>query len=385
MSSRFVAPAVLGVLAIGLVAYIVGNSDWEEVTVPAPLKGEAVTNPFYAPQKLVEALGATSEWRSSLGGLPASDGVVVLSHWHWDLIEGRRQQLEEWVNDGGRVVIDRTLIGGDEHLESWAGIRRTDHEITKEEIEAESAGDACKTLRAVGDNALETGGKTYTVCKLDGFSRLTADTNVSWELRDDHGLQAVRVRIGHGSVASINGEPFGNRDLLKEDHARLFVAAADLRRGDRVIFISEREHTSLLGLIWIYGAPVVVLFLIVLAALLWRGGARFGPLAAVADSARRSIAEQIRGTGQFTIRLGGGKALHAAAVRALEEAARRRLAGYAGSTRADRVEIIARATGLDHDTLADAINHTGPRRERELANTLALLETARRKIIDANA
>ena len=134
-----------------------------------------------------------------------------------------------------------------------------------------------------------------------------------------------------------------------------------------------------------YGAPVVVLFFIMLAALLWRGGVRFGPLSAAAERARRSIAEQIRGTGQFTIRLGGGKALHAASVRALHEAARRRIVGYASSAHAERVAAIAQVTGMDAEALEQAINHGGARRAADLAQTIATLETARRKILGTAA
>jgi hypothetical protein len=176
--------------------------------------------------------------------------------------------------------------------------------------------------------------------------------------------------------------PFGNRDLAEIDHGKLLVGATQLHRGDRIIFLSEHEHTSLLGLMWLHGAPVIVLGLIALAALLWRGGVRFGPLAAATDMARRSLAEQIRGTGQFTVRLGGGKALHAAAVRALHEAARRRIAHYESMSHADRVGAIAHRAGIDSETLAAAINHSGARRPSDLAHTVALLESARRKILE---
>jgi hypothetical protein len=400
MKARWIIVALLCLAVGALVTYIARNTYWDDIALPAPLRGEAVTNPFYASQKFAEALGATTEWRRTLGTLPSGDVVVVLSHWHWDLIEDRRQQLEDWVNAGGRVVIDRTLIGGDEHLESWAGIRREypgdeeeadDEDATAEEenVEAESdeesipVGELCATLHTV-DSAGErvANGRELGVCKLDGFSHLTTDRDIAWGLDNDDGVQVLRVKVGRGSVTSINADPFGNRDLMQEDHGELFVTASQLRRGDRVIFISEREHTSLLGLIWLHGAPVVVLFLIVLAAILWRGGIRFGPLSGATDTARRSIAEQIRGTGQFTIRLGGGKALHAATVRALQEAATRRIAQYSGLAHTERVAAIAHTTGIDADTLAQAINHGGARRPGELAQTIATLETARRKILD---
>lgn len=401
MKARWI---LIGLLCAGvglLVFYVAQNTYWDEIAIPTPLRGEAVTNPFYASQKLAETLGAKTEWRRTLATLPATDDVIVLSHWHWDLIQDRRQQLEDWVDDGGRLVIDRTLIGGDEHLASWAGIERTypyeddeegaadgeetaEAEETDEEIEFEEpAGDLCDRLSSVdADGKVVNDGRDLSICKLDGFSALTTKRSVAWGLSGTDGIQALRVRVGRGSVTSINAEPFGNRDLLREDHAKLFVAASQLRRGDRFIFISESEHTSLLGLIWLYGAPAVVLFLIMLAALLWRGGVRFGPLSAPTDTARRSIAEQIRGTGQFTIRLSGGKALHAASVRALNEAANRRLAGYGAMSHAARIETIARHTGIDMETLAQAINHGGVGRASELAQTIATLETARRQILD---
>jgi len=67
--------------------------------------GEAATNPFYAAQKLVETLGATSERRDSLGDTP-SDAVVVLSTWGWDIDRARREGFERWVEAGGRLVVD---------------------------------------------------------------------------------------------------------------------------------------------------------------------------------------------------------------------------------------------------------------------------------------
>jgi hypothetical protein len=390
---------LIGIACLGLgllVALIAQNTYWDEISIPTPLRGEAVTNPFYASQKLAEELGATTQWRRSLDALPNADGVIVLSHWHWDLIRDRRDQLEDWVDAGGRIVLDRTLIGGEEHLESWAGIRRdypddeeTDEEADEEEPdEPEEVADApaaelCDRLSAIDSRGeIVTDGRELTVCKLDGFSSLATDRNIAWGLAGSDGIQALRVRVGRGSVTSINAEPFGNRDLLKEDHASLFVAATQLRRGDRIVFISETEHTSLLGLIWIYGAPVVVLFALMVALVLWRGGVRFGPLSAATQTARRSIAEQIRGTGQFTIRLGGGTALHAASVRALHEAAHRRVVGYGAMSHADRIAALALTTGVDADALAQAINHGGARKPSELAQTIATLETARRRILE---
>jgi hypothetical protein len=99
---------------------------------------------------------------------------------------------------------------------------------------------------------------------------------------------------------------------------------------------------------------------------------------AAIDPARRSLAEQIRGTGQFTVRFGGGKALHAAAVRALTETANRRIPGYSLLAGPERVATIARLAAVQADELARALSDwpgTG-----ELAQSLTQIESVRRTL-----
>ena len=147
----------------------------------------------------------------------------------------------------------------------------------------------------------------------------------------------------------------------------LFVAATGLQRGDEVHFLSEDDYPSLLALIWRYGAPVVALGLTLLAALLWRGAVRFGPLAPPTIAARRSLAEQIRGTGRFALRHGGGHSLHAASARALDEAARRAITGYAQAAARRARRGARQVTGFDRDALAAAIHDPGVARRRRTA------------------
>ena len=213
---------------------------------------------------------------------------------------------------------------------------------------------------------------------------LATDRDIAVGLCSDEELQAVRVQVGRGSVTAINATPFGNRDLTEIDHGKLFVGATQLRRGDRIIFhFRARAHVT---------ARIDV------AARCTRRRARSascwqrccgaaacasGRSRAATDTARRSLAEQIRGTGQFTVRLGGGKALHAAAVRALQEAAQRRIARLRKydarrTRRSDRASERASTANRSQQP----INHGGARRPSDLAHTIALLESARRKILE---
>ena len=79
-----------------LTAWIAQHVVWDEIKIPMPWRGEALRNPYYASQKLVEELGATSERRQIIGDL-ATDAVVVLSDWGWDVSPARRREFEQWV------------------------------------------------------------------------------------------------------------------------------------------------------------------------------------------------------------------------------------------------------------------------------------------------
>ena len=367
-----------------LTYWIASHTYWAEMKVPMPPKGEALTNPFYAVQRFAEALGARTTW-DRVFVVPPTESVIVLSAWHWSLSSGRRAALERWVESGGRLVVDR-LAGGEDDFERWSGIVRQHRDAHDARRSADpESDDACRTFEEEREGSHAPGGSnSYSMCDVDCACSLTSNRRVLWALRDASGIQAMRVPVGQGSVTMINASPFRYRSLFDGDHASVFVAATGLRRDDDVHFLSEDNHPSLLALIWLRGAPAVTLTLALVALLLWRGAVRFGPLAAPQSAARRSLAEQIRGTGQFTLRHGGGTPLHNACVRALDEAAERRVKGYARRSADDRAAVLARLTGFDRQALAAAIHQDGAPSAHELRRAIAVLEVARRQILNAH-
>jgi hypothetical protein len=375
---------VIGVAAaLVLLIWVANNTYWTDITVPLPLKGEAATNPFYAVEKFAQALGAHTEWNRGVS-LPPAGGVVFISAWDWDLTSDRRQRLEHWVESGGRLVVDKSLIDSSAEFEQWSGIRQEVTERPKHSRVAPVQTTRCYTLNETGGAGRDSH-DSYSICGMDVASSLKTTRRMSWALgRDDWGLQAMRIKLGRGSVTMLNGTPFGVRGLFDDDNGRLFVAATQLRSGDQIHFFSESSHASLLGLAWQLGWPVVCLLLVLIALALWRGGARFGPLIAPADIARRSLAEQIRGTGQFTLRVGGGESLHAAAARALNEVAALHISAYERLPGTERMSALARATGLEADALAAALHYSGARRSDHLGAAIELLESARRRILIKN-
>ena len=371
---------VIGVPVAALAIWIASNTYWADVAVPMPLRGAAARNPFYAAERLVEALGGTASSERTFS-LPPTSGVVVLSTWNWNLSARRRAALEKWVADGGRLVADDSVSGGVE-FSRWSGIEYMEREREPDDKGDDREGTCYRFPEERRDGGPRPFERLHWVCDVDGNYTLTTTRAVEWAVGNARaGRHALRVRVGRGSVTRINAQPFRYRKLFDGDHGWLLVTAAQLRPGDDVRFLSEGQYPSLLALIWQTGSPVVLVALAALGLWLWRSGVRFGRLAPEDPPVRRSLAEQIRGTGRFALHHDGGEPLHAATVRALDEAARRRVNAWAVLDPRARVRALAAMAGVAPDALDFALHDSRARSPHDLRDTLALLETVRRALI----
>ena len=346
---------------VALIAWIASNTYWADTKVPMPPKGEALTNPFYAAQRFAEALGARTAWDRVLVTPPA-DAVIVLSTWNWNLTTGRREALERWVESGGRLVVDETLVGGETEFERWSGIVRQYRERTDAEESVDAEDGSCRRFQE-DQNGTPAGASPETqhwMCGLDSVSSLTSERTPSLGAprRVRHAGDARRRSAAAASPSS-TPTPFRHRSLFDGDHGWLFAAATELRRGDDVHFLSEDEHPSLLALLWRLRRA--------------RRGARADARRARAVARRRPVRAARGGAGPGAPLAGRADPRHGAvrpAPRRRELAARglscarstkRRDAG-SPATRAlspdERAAALARLTGLDRDALAAALQPT---------------------------
>ncbi len=383
MSLRIVWRFAVIAVIVAFVYWFATHTYWADQTVPSTPRGEALSDPFYAAEHLARALGAdvTEQrvWR-----LPSQNAIVVTAFWDWSRSSTERAQLEHWVESGGRLVVDLGFADYNDTFSDWSGVTRHYDSSKRNQITQNPGG--CRDEKESGVSLWPASAipRHYTFCGLYVYSFLASTRVPVWQVTDAVGVQALRIKVGQGSVSVVNGEPFTYLRFLQGTHALLFVAATQLHTGDQIYFLSDQDHASLLAVAWRFGAPVVVLLLGALILALWRAAPRFGPAMASPERARRSLAEQIRGTGQFLLRVGDGQALHAATVRALFAAAPRRISAFANLSSAERISRLARATGFSADVLASAVNYTGARRVNELRSAIALLEAARREILRNN-
>ncbi|MBC7917135.1 MAG: DUF4350 domain-containing protein [Rhodoferax sp.] len=373
-------------LGLALIIWLATATEWIEVDVPTPARGEAAKNPLYATQALARGLGARIKQVEGLTEMPPAQATLVLNSRHWDLFPDRVQRMRDWVRGGGQLVIAKWAID----LPSLEGLLPIDDVEVKRKPKKPGE---CHSLTEPSDvqpayalapaesDALTD--RSYRICALlDGYAMKASGKSLIWEVQGDAGVEVLRVAVGRGSVTVIGPwEMMDNAHLLREDNALLTVAALQLRNGAEVWFVAQEQREALLAWLWHNTWPAMLLLLLAIVLMLWRSMARFGPLIAPVGAQRRSMTEQVMGTAQF-LHQHGGAALHAAQLRALYETASTRLFGFAALPVMAQAKMLAAATSLDEDSLARALAAPHGLSKNGLSNRLVLLETARRRLLD---
>lgn len=375
--NRAAVTRILVLVAAALaVWWVLTATEWVEVEVDTPPQGEAARHPLFAAELLLQGLGVRVERRLALDTMPPPGARLLLESRHWDLFPERGAQLRGWVEAGGHLVLHASFVR-DEALEDWLPVELVDRPGPASAPRAPPP-----PLRGCRPLAVTPGdGASLRVCA-NAYGQLLRPAEgvpALWALGGDAGAEVLRVPVGRGTV-TVTG-PWGflhNRELVRKDgdHAHVLAAALQVRRGATVWIVREETRPPLLQWIWQQAWVVVLLVLAAIAAWAWRSGVRFGPAGRIAPAERRSMREQVAGTGAF-LRHNAPAALHAAQARALHEAARRRLPGYDRLGKPAAAEAIARATGLRAADLERALQ---ARASHFLASDLELLELARRRL-----
>jgi Domain of unknown function (DUF4350) len=397
---------LLVVLLVGCVWWVTSCTEWVEVEVATPAKGEAAKNDLYATQQLARRLGADVTVSGGLQTLPPKQATLLLTSGHWDLFPERVEQLQRWVEQGGHLVIPMWQLTN-KNLTGWLPIKRvepnpsksttTDEDDDSRDAEGDDAAEPfwpSGPSRPSCDEATEPdnvapaypdGLRQFEICLAGGPDHQLVSTQPSqWQLNGPYDrVLLLRIFHGAGRVTVVrNSALFRNDHVTRGDNALVIAAALQLRHGAPVWFVTEEDRPPLLSWLWAQAWPAFLLAGLAIALALWRGGVRFGPLAANATVNRRSMIEQITGTAQF-LRRHGGATLYAAQLRALHAAAANHVQHYGQMDRASRAQAIARETGLSAESLGSALDTSIPRRRTDWAPVLELLETARRLLVQS--
>jgi hypothetical protein len=370
---------VLAVLAIGG-TWVARNTYWDDSVVPMPPQGEAATNAYYSVQHLATALGIRSSFIVSLNAAPPNKGALLIDGFQGDMTHTHVDELAPWVESGGRLIITDDVVRADPKFQAWSDIHRyarfDSPEKTKPGAQRRDPEDDCVPMHVSADG--KTTG-TLTLCIPPSDFGLTSKRNPAWSLANGSGLQVLRVNIGRGSVTVIpRYSLISNRNLIRHDHAEIFVAASHLARGDALYILNVARAETLIALVWRLAAPALVFLGIAILCIILRQLPRFGPPLPPPAMVRRSLAEQIRANAAFAWRTRKLTALRSAVSRALDETAKRRIASYGSLDVRKRVNAIAAWAGIDQKTLNSAMTEDAVAAPQVQRAAITLLEQTRR-------
>ncbi len=426
-------PVILRVLAVAaillLLGWVVMHTRWVEVDVADDPRGLAATDLRYSLRHVLEGAGATLEIRSSMEPLPPPGATLLLESGLWNIFPEREARLKAWVENGGHLVLGRA-VRGDDDLRwiplSFATPRANKGAAKPADQAASDAGDDeddddkdVPTARRKPDDqdrqqrrmarlfdpkrpwsrcldyhesaattqpAYEPG-RTYRACGYAGMLRVLDHAEPTWALEADHTFEtlAIRVPVGRGSATGVTPAlVLDNQGLLQHDNALIAAAVLQAAPGRAIWIIEDEKREPLLGWMWHEARTPSLLGLAAIALALWRLMVRFGPREAVPPQARRSMGEQVRGTGQF-IAGTDPRALHAATRLAFEDAARKRVEAWAALSDSERIAALAEAVAHSHaiaqPVLLQSLNIGAGATPAQILAAIAVLEQARRALL----
>jgi hypothetical protein len=348
------------------------ETEWRD----APLKGEAATNPLYATQQLISHLGGKVVL-SSPGRVNAWGGdTLMMTSPAAALPPGFEARLKAWVEHGGHLV----MASEDLHLFEQPGLKDL-LSVTKANRPRDmSDATACTSLRKLEGAFLSPRlpREAFALCDQPPQYRFVEKIKPRSLYASPEGHRVVRWGVGKGWVTVHNlSQIFYYREPLRADHTLLISGLMRLAQGHEVVFVSGggREE-SFMAWLWDQAWVALCLMLLALALAWWRGARRFGPMLPPEPLARRSMREQIRGSGRFVCREGGA-VLHRAVLRALEDVAVKAIPGYAAMGAMDRARALAARSGIDEASLLDAFVSDTPVLD---VSRLQQLEQVRRRL-----
>ena len=367
-------------LVVAGVVWLSTVTEWVDAEVTTPPRAEAAKNPLYATQALARGLGAKVARYEGLTAMPPPQATLVLTSRDWDLLPQRTKRLHNWVRNGGQLVIPKWAMD----LPSLENLVFIEDDSAKRKPGKAACHDLT-TSRVTEASGLPIQ-SSYRICApLVGPAMTANSSTILWAVKSTDGVEVLRVALGRGSVTVVGPwDALDNTHMLQEDNALLTADALQLRAGRDIWFVAEEARNPLPQWLWQNAWPALLAGLLAIALAVWRGSVRFGAVVKPMGLQRRSMTEQVLGTAQF-LHQHGGTALHAAALRALQETARARLHNFAAQSLFEQARMLAHVTGLGERELARALTPPKSSGKLQLSRQLELLETARRRLLDPRA
>ncbi|MEO8001743.1 MAG: DUF4350 domain-containing protein [Arenimonas sp.] len=309
-----------------------------------PMQGEARYNPLYALKLSLRAMGqqADSHALIDLNSMKLKSGDTLLLYSPPSgLSESQLDQLIEWVNKGGHLIVrspGATFLSDDVSIYTKLGVSPGGIE------------EKCLSFLPVNDK------KAYVLC---GERFFVEDTEwYSWLHGDEkQGYSLGRMTWGDGTVTVVSNLDFLGNGLLKQNGARqlAYQLLADSMGKGRFHLIYSTNMSPLWLLLLKHGWTLLVPLSILLVAWLIYRSQRFGPLQESPNQDRRALLEHISATGEYMFHRHLAHELHLAVLALFNSKLRRRDPMTAALAGEAQIQALAERTKIDPQKIRQAL------------------------------
>jgi hypothetical protein len=352
---------VLRLVVVGLILVVVALvgvtlSQLERRTLEIEVgpSEEAMRNPFLAAERFLARLEipvSSESGRERLRLLPPPTDTLVVRH-PGSLAPERRRALDQWMTDGGRLVVTASESGtgtaeeGD--LIAGYGVSLSTGDADRPAAEGQTEVLAEISIEGPGSPlraAFSTERALETVAEPE-MAIIAGDR-----------LRTVRLTVGDGSLTALAEDRFmTNAAIGEHDHALLMVYLLAPAPGGTVWLLYDREMPWIGALLWSTAPYALVSGALCLLAWAWSAGARLGPLQPAPSRDRRDLLEHLDASGDFLRRHGQADHLIKPTRRRVIELWRRRRPDLGGLDDAALAHAIAVAANEDPDAVVRALH-----------------------------
>lgn len=366
-------------------------------TIHGPPSRESRINPFLAAGRLLESFGYEVD---TSRGLPADLGsrdILVYTVTRKVHTELREERLISWMEGGGHLIItpspaedepDPLLWFIDVYPGDWINPDQLSMDLVAGQplVVSFDAG-----IRPDDDEHVYRDPARSRYLSV-GFPRLEQyvyeDTDETREMLEGELFLPEEdpfigsFHVGDGRLTVVADDRWIHNYLIgQQDNAAVLLQLVSLTDGEgRVWFVVEDVIPPLITWLWTHAKVCFGALGMLLAAWLWKSASRFGPVLPAPSAERRSLLEHIDAAGWFLWKRRGGRALVAAMQDSLEETCGRRDPRWADHSNNEKVDSLARLTGLPAREIRRALSKGNMNDAKTFRQTVDLLTIIRKSL-----
>jgi hypothetical protein len=347
-------------IAIALVA--LAGCDYREIEREIGYKGKARVNPWLAAERFVEKRGGEvysvvswtePDWNDSAWLMPAT----VLGN------ESFIRRVDEWVRDGGHLILLVEYADAASHDWSWSHADPAIEPVLTDMLERHG-------IRLIEDAHVKVGRVRF----MDEVYQVSAESGFGVAAGNRKAGVFTSTEVDDGRISVVtDARVFRSRWIDDKDHAALLAALVDASPNQGRVGFLRGTALSFWSLLGEFLAPLLITLAVALVFWLWRHLVRFGPVEAAENPAEsRSYANHLEALGHFHWKLDHATALFGTLRSRVVDAAHR--AGQRAGREGDLPVFLAERSGLPKERVAAALTGISPKDAVALTRATADLQ-----------